>query len=597
MKKQWKRLLMAALISTSVFALTFYWYQGSAQKIIRNSNEKPLAYVGTVVDDIQRRPATRLLWQIVNTGEPLYNGEAIRTSSLGEVRIQFADSDRYLDLEPDSLIVIKKSEGAIALDLMEGSLFVNAANSSTQESTGLVLNSSSGKVDLSKASASLSKTQGKDVEVQVLKGDASLKTSDGQSKALQTTSQIKIISPSLQKPSYVNGEDIQPIVFQWQGLPPQAEVQLWVGANRKQLVQKVTATPGQDHLSANMKLGKHFWRLVAKQNNQVVAETPIYRTEVSPRFPPTVTNPTVDAVVPAYSANNDVNFTWQRGDDSQVVQLVIAKDPQFQQVITNKSFATENGYAAKNLPPGNYYWKISSVFSDSSAPIAGKVQKFTLTPAEQMRSELARSLRIKFLQSEAEQTQQFIDKPQLQVQWASEKMEGVDHWQLLVRPEGDTTSAPLSFKVKDQKYTASVPKPGRYIASIEAVNKEGFVLGSSTSNPILVEMKPLPAIPQFIPETGPLQATADGRVQLKWTSVPEAAQYRLQVLKNGQELKTANYPTASTSLKNLLPGQYQLELIAIDKYGRLSEKSESRTLLVPDLSNLKAPSLKRIKVD
>ncbi|WP_374032330.1 hypothetical protein [Bdellovibrio bacteriovorus] len=108
MKKQWKRLLIAALSSSSVFAATWFWYQSTADTRSSNSNEKPLAYVGKVVEDIQRRPASRLLWQLVNSGEPLYNGEAIRTSERGEVRIQFVDSDRYLDLEPESLIVIKK---------------------------------------------------------------------------------------------------------------------------------------------------------------------------------------------------------------------------------------------------------------------------------------------------------------------------------------------------------------------------------------------------------------------------------------------------------------------------------------------------------
>ena len=183
MGKQWKRLLFAAVISSSVFAATFLWYRSSENTNKHASDEKPLAYVGKVFEDIQRRPATRLLWQLVNTGEPLYNGEAIRTSEKGEVRIQFADSDRYLDLEPESLIVIKQSEGEIALDLMEGSLFVNAkAGGADDKSPGLVLNSEGGKVDLSQASASLSKGKGNSLDVQVLEGKASLKSKDGIAK-------------------------------------------------------------------------------------------------------------------------------------------------------------------------------------------------------------------------------------------------------------------------------------------------------------------------------------------------------------------------------------------------------------------------------
>ncbi len=169
MKSKIKRLSLAALLSGSGFAATFVWYKSTDQTLIK-TGETPLAQVSQVSDEVLRRPPTRLLWNVVNTGDPLYNGEAIRTSDAGEVRIQFEDG-RYIDIEPDSLIVLSKAQGDISLDLMEGGLFVNAKSDSSKPSQtggGLILNSAQGKVDLSGATASLSKSDDQKLNLQVV---------------------------------------------------------------------------------------------------------------------------------------------------------------------------------------------------------------------------------------------------------------------------------------------------------------------------------------------------------------------------------------------------------------------------------------------
>lgn len=315
MKKQWKRLLIAALTSSSVFAISWYWYHSSAIKFDHDFNEKPLAYVGTVVEDIQRRPSSRLLWQLVNTGEALFDGEAIRTGESGEVRIQFADSDRYLDLEPESLIVIKKSAGEISLDLMEGSLFVNATNA-PDDGASLVLNSAQGKVDLSKASASLSKNEGGAIDVQVLEGRASIQNGGGSARDLGSKTQIKILSPSPQKPIAMNAEALQPVAFQWEGFPPQARVSLWVGPSRKRMKALKTVDPAQKTLKAPLAFGRHYWKLVGtSESGELMAETPVYRAEVVARYAPTVVFPLADAQIVKEILPAEVEFRWQKGDD------------------------------------------------------------------------------------------------------------------------------------------------------------------------------------------------------------------------------------------------------------------------------------------
>ncbi len=617
MKKQWKRLVVAAVCSSSVFAGTYYWYKSTDQASSSHGNEKPLAYVGKVVDDIQRRPASRLLWQLVNQGEPLYNGEAVRTSERGEVRIQFTDSDRYLDLEPESLIVIKKSEGEIALDLMEGSLFVNAkaGANDTPGAPGLVLSSANGKVDLSNASAALSKGRGNAVDVQVLEGKASIQGTDGKSKELTTGSfgalgsgglefnknNLKVLSPLQHKPIAMDAEDIKEIPFQWTGFPANTEVALWVGPTRKEVKLLAKAPVGKSELATTLPFGKHYWKLVASTpQGQVVGESPIYRTEVVARYAPTVVFPTSDAEIPANTNPFDMSFKWQKGDDTRSVTLEVWADSGLKQKIASKSFGSEESYTLPSLKSGTYFWRMSSYYVDSDKPLLGKIQKFSVKPVEQVHVEAVKPpvvpVNVAFTMPE-NQPLYYVGTPQIGLTWNTDKVDQVSAYRVKLHGENEDPATATSIDIKDNKLTTPVSKPGRYIASIEALDKEGQVLGTSTSRSLDVTPLPILTAPGFVPAQGVLQAGADGRSQLEWTSVDGAKEYWLTVKKNGKELKRSKYNSNSTALRNLLPGEYDVEISAVDNYGRMSEVSPARKLLVPDKSGVRAPTLKKIKVN
>lgn len=595
MKKQWKRLLIAALSSSSVFAATWYWYQASDQKFSRNENEKPLAYVGTVVDDIQRRPASRLLWQLVNSGEPLYDGEAIRTSEKGEVRIQFTDSERYLDLEPESLIVIKKSAGEISLDLMEGSLFVNAKNEDAN-APGLVLNSENGKVDLSKASASLTKGTGGKVDIDVMEGRASVQGANGQTQDLKSRDEIKIISPTPQKPIAMNAESIQPVTFQWEGFPAQTKVSLWTGPSRKKMQEFKTNENAQSYLKAPLTFGRHYWKLVGTTPQGQKLETRVYRSDVLARYAPTVVFPTADAHISVDALPTAIEFRWQKGEDTRQTTLEIWSDPQLQKKISAKSFTSEDSFSAANLVAGTYYWRMSSLYTDSATPLLGKIQKFTVS-TDKTPSSAAIPLVPVQVEMNPQQTQYYIGQPQLDLTWQVDKADQVASWRIKLLEENAPSETAQSFESAKTQITAVVKKPGRYIASVEALNKTGEVLGSEISPPLNILPRPLLGAPSFLPREGSLRAEMNGKTQLQWTALDGAQEYWLTIKKDGKELKKSRYRGPATSLKNLLPGEYEVEVSATDAFGRPGARSIPRKLIVPDNSGLKAPTLKKIQVN
>lgn len=606
MRSQWRRLTVAALLSAGCFAVTKYWYDSTDTSKKKNTGEKALAQVGRVSNEVLKKPPTRLLWQSVNTGDNLFNNETIRTSDRGEIRIQFEDG-KYIDLEPDSLVVLQQSKGEIALDLMEGSVFVNAKNTG-KEGPGLVLNSGNGKVDL-RGAASLAKGKGNEVDLQVLEGTATIKDKDGRSKEVSKGASsslgaagitekfnLNIQSPEPQKPYYIDVDAEKPVAFKYEGLNQPLTVVVMAGVSRKELREWAsTDKPGAKEIRTKFPLGKYFWKLVVKDpaTGQVKGETSVFKTEFLARYIPTMVFPTSNAEIPVERFPASIHFKWQKGDEATKITLEIAKDRNLQnKIIPIKAFLTEDTFELPNLEQGEYYWRMTAWYANQ--PLAGKVQKFRII-------KLAKNepVQIDWTLPETKLTQTFIDKPTLELSWKpANRQEDIAGFRLTLQDEKSGADSALNFESKVPFYKAVIPSAGRYIASVEAFDKEGNVLGKSEPRTIAAVEVPLLAPPKIIPETGILQSSGDGRSEIKWQPLQGAKEYFLVITnKDGKALASKKYQGTGTMLKNLLPGEYMVKISGVDQFGRQGQEAAPRRLVVPEKSIIKAPKLKRIKVN
>jgi hypothetical protein len=607
LNRTWSRLFVAAALSLGCFGLTKWWYVSTEKKFQEDGNQKPIAYVNNTKDEISRRPVTRLLWQLVSDGDPIFPGEAIRTSALGEARIQFADSERYIDIEPDSLIVINLSENEISLDLMDGSFQVNQGNQ-TSAPTGptLTLNSSNGKVDLSQATASLSKsTQG--IDLQVLKGKAKIE-SHGQTRDIESgksgglgaqglsfnQEDLQIISPASGKPFYINPEAVQPVVFQWKGFPTKAQISLQLGSSRKELKLKGDNLDGK--FSLDLSPGKYFWKLVAKDKSsqKIIGESGLYRLEIIPRLAPSATAPEDKSVFSRVESQMKVSFHWVRPDQAKLVTVDVWSDPGLKSQVLSKTLVKEDMYEGQ-FPDGDYYWRVSASYEGLDKQINGKIQMFQIRPFEKPKPPVL----IGWQLPEETTPQFFVDQPMASLGWKSDQKDQVKIWRLkLASTEEELFSDKAKlFETTDFQAKTPVPKPGRYIAMVEALDEKKQVLAKSTVKGFEVAPLPLIDAPIFEPSTGSLQADNQGRLNLQWSPITGAKEYVLTLMdKDGKELRAAKFVKNSTALVNLLPGNYKVSVLAIDQYGRKSLTEPSRSVVVPDSSGMVAPKLKGIKV-
>ena len=100
-------------------------------------------------------------------------------------------------------------------------------------------------------------------------------------------------------------------------------------------------------------------------------------------------------------------------------------------------------------------------------------------------------------------------------------------------------------------------------------------------------------------------ANAQGNLSLTWQGLAGAKKYFISLKDSqGQNLSQQNLPENETepsirriSFSDLMPGSYQVEIYALDSYGRKSNVDPPRKLSVPDNSGLSAPKLKKVKVN
>jgi hypothetical protein len=601
MDRQHRRLIFAALLSTSVFGLNLFWYEKTNTSEDSQQNLKPLAYVGKTIDEIQRKPTAKLLWQLINSGDPIYDGEAIRTGPQGEVRIELAETNSFIDLEPESLIVLKRGQGEISLDLLEGNLYVASEKTENILSApNLVLNSPQGKVQLNKAKATLSANKSGKVEVQIHEGKASLKSKSGRTEDIQAKSDIRILSPSSKKPIILNAGKLEPILFEWEGFDRETEVTLLVGTSRKNLRELGKAKKGEKSLFVELPIGRTYWKLVGKKSDgSSIAESATYKSDLVVRFPPTIIFPEPNSTIQAGKDPWGIKFRWANQQSINKTQLLLSMDPELRDLLISKNIEKANFFVAEGLKPGMYYWKLVHQYADSQRPIESSVVKFTVLERQQdQNSSLAESkVKIQFNPTSLNTIQTYPEELFFKLDWSAENKALVKKWRLHLFEENSGPETSEAIELTDSNVNKKISRPGRYVASIEALDQKGRILASTQSPTIAIEIAPFLSAPQWTESNLKQKIYDNEQVEFKWTTIEGAQNYIFVMASNDKQVKKITVKNNSVNFTKLQPGIYEAHVYAIDSYERAGNRAAVKKLEVIRKPEMRAPALKKIKVN
>ncbi len=553
MRSSIRRFLGAIILSAFGFCLTYGWYFYTKPQRFELESQEALATVNQIQGQISRRQARRILWLPIESGDDIYSDEFVRTDSDGSIRLQFVNTSKYIDIEPDSVVVFAKAQNEISLDLMSGSLVVkndevpNQTGNEKKEEPTLILNSAAGKIDLSSASVALTGSSSKKIDLKVLSGKAIFKSTKGEKQTIEGGSQgaveskgveiqtqkFKSVSPLAGQTVYMNSTRPEPMRFSWQGLEPQQKITIEIGKNRSKLktTEPVLIDGEKSELYVKLPIGKYYWQFkVLGENNEVVSTSFVQSLEILPVFAPAVVFPPRNTQLAMAKLSDGLKLQWLSDKLVQSLMLELATDPQLKQMVASANVSGMQEYVIKKINPGKYYWRLSGLAQGKH--VIGKINAFSV--------------------------------------------------------------------VEEVAQAAAIPTEGpsgsRNIAAIETPKDGELVVDEAATK--IIETIPLEA-PKILPVgNAPLQAEANGALQINWQAASGAKEYKLSLLKpDGSVVSTTQLKTTSTRLKNLLPGEYTLNIVSINEKGLNSESSSSRSVIVPDKSSMQAPKIKKIKVN
>lgn len=594
MNEQVRRFLMAGMISATSLGLVVGWYFYSEPNDKNVTNQQPIAVVKQIKEEVDRRPAKRQVWQTIVNGEPVYSGEAIRTAKGSEVKIQFLDGSRTIDIEPESIVMILQSANKeFSLDLMEGGASV-IADKDDGGKFNLIQN---GKTVELKGAATLSKSGTGGLEIQSDDSGA------GGNPFFATMNDnrlvgFKMVQPAKDKSVLIDAN--KPTVDMiWDGVPTGFKTRIAIGSERNNLDRVFETNSLQ--FALNLPSGFYFYKMYFTNpaTGQVVGESKLQRLKINERKFPVFVSPTANQFIQIVnqSANPKYKmlFDWTEGEFVTKYLIEVATDSSLKNKVVNQALTKKAGFE-QELSPGEYFVRMSALFEGETKPVSGKIEKFTISLNRKIDPS---TIGVDLISWGADAEQQFyINQPELEMTWRSDLGKKISEFRIKLQNSDDPYAPAQEVRSRDLKTKAKVFKPGRYIASIQGVDQGENVIANSQKRFFTVKELDMVKPPVIIGEPV-LQANRDGALTIRWNLATGAYKYKIRLIDElGQQVygRLIESPQAdSASLADLMPGLYHLELAGVDMLGRTGEVAQ-RKIDVPAISSLGAPKIKKLKV-
>ncbi|MCB9072246.1 MAG: hypothetical protein H6623_01395 [Bdellovibrionaceae bacterium] len=599
MNRNIKRVAFALLISTSSFLTTVIWFR-SGQTHMKIANRKPIAKLNESLNDVQRKPVQRVIWETVSKNDSLYAGEAIRTAANGEAKIVLLKSGAVIHLDSDSLVVLEENEKGLSLDFLEGNMYVQGAEDSKTDD--ITLKTGNGEVKLNSADLSLSRSQEGNVNMSVFKGQAELQQGDKKIALAKESSatfskegfsldkdRVQITWPYPGETVLLNLMGKEKLAVQFKPLPAGYKVFMALGTSRSNMKDTGAVVDGNvGKLTTEGKAGKWYFRLVAKSDNPDLPPltSSVLSVNIDPKAAPSPIEPSGNEPVVKGENHLPVHFQWVNRHSFQSQVLEISQDKNFKDILNKKVFYDQSSNYVYDLKAGTYYWRVTGFINSqgqqeglSSAPVQFLVQDAWEMKAPILASPQANQL-IPYMQAQ---------KEGLLLKWTPPQ--GVKEFAVVMERKEDSSWKSVIAETADTailRLTDLIAGDYRWkVASIHPKNKN-----HKESEWSFFSIGSMPKMEWADANTDYEFATSTPTLKIQWRAFSRAtASYRYFVKpKEGTE-ELAWKSTKETSVESEIPneGNYIIQVQALNNSEQIIAESDLRTIMVKKFSLLPAP--------
>ena len=195
-------------------------------------------------------------------------------------------------------------------------------------------------------------------EVGVAKGFGSL--SDGGKAPLPPV----LLLPAPATDQLPNKLDTLPISF---SLPAQDGAVAWLGkvSPDAQFNNIAATSQGASLHFADLPDGHYFLKVRAQDKQGLEGYDAVHEFTLHAQpFAPTASAPTQGAIV----RDAKPSFAWVATSQAKTVQLDLAKDVDFKELVESRQLSTNTFKPEKDLQPGHYFWRLASIDGDNQGP-------------------------------------------------------------------------------------------------------------------------------------------------------------------------------------------------------------------------------------
>jgi hypothetical protein len=382
MREIWIRITLAAVFSLMGVLATYQWSRSHRERAAITTGVAAVARIESAVNEVQRRPAERLVWQGALSHQELYPGEAVRTASNAEARIEFLGQGTVLELDPDTVIEIQSHDGAINLDFLKGNLFIR----STAPADKITVKSGEEKIAVANSEVAISKaTATAKLDVDVIKGDVKVVTPAGE-KALPPPPKetlLKVLSPQQSDIVYLTIDPVELMAVTWEKLDPNYTVKIEAGSLRTELkaVEGVASAAGDAGiLKFPAATGKSYLRLVAESTDSKLPplKSSVIRYEVREAVAPRAQTPAEGGRTEV--GHRKVELEWSNPGQLEELMIEIARSRDLKESLHAKRLGQALRYVYE-IPgeAGSVFWRVSGRLPNSSRWISSSVRQFYFT--------------------------------------------------------------------------------------------------------------------------------------------------------------------------------------------------------------------------
>ncbi len=600
LSKNFKRLSFALAASLTSMAVTFAWNHAqlkqSELRAFKNPQE-PLAKLVNLTHEVQRKPVDRIIWQSVQADEDLYAGETLRTNEGTHASIVFLRSQTVVDLEPNSLIVLEEVSGKVALNFIEGNLFVRA-KSTTIPDEALTLKSGAHQISLHQTELSLGKQQNRNLNVDILSGSADIESSgkvisvkEGNSGVimndrLQTIHHsIHILSPKKGSDLYVDPKQRELLSIQFQPLGSDYTVFFEKGESRSRLneVRGAVSHGESGRISLPLAPGIVYWRLIATSNQgRPRLTSQIQKTKILPLSPVSLLSPSQGQTISLESNESGVQFRWTNPGLLERLHLVVSTDPQLKKPLWAKEVSGDQENLL--LQPGTYYWGVSGNLKKLDRTLQSGPQWFIVASSKKIPTPIPLSPQPKQLITQLESQDHGIE-----FSW-SPIPSATSYSLVLVWKQMGNNNKRQVINVHKPKHVHHKLQPGRYLWSVTAFHDQEPSQPSETLDFLIA---PTQTISWIDPTTTFNYLTERPTVELKWTPIASATKYRLKWASQDDHLDKTTWinlnSTPSTTQHLSSDGTFTFVLEALNSQDQVVARSPARIMDIAPLPLLPAP--------